>query len=151
MDPTLLAILSIFGGAALTAGAGLFGAWVQSRREHSRWLRDQRYESFSKVLGIMDRFGVLHRNMTDPSEFQQMRDAARDGGDKLARARGFIEASDALMDEFDDALGPVLLLGPDSVREALLAVTESRKTGDEEAQRAARRAAIAEMRRTLGV
>lgn len=42
IDPTLLALLSIFGGATLTVIAGFFGAWIQSRREHSKWLREQR-------------------------------------------------------------------------------------------------------------
>lgn len=53
-DPTVLALLSIFGGAALTALAGLVGWLLQGRREHKRWLRDQRRELFIEVLAVID-------------------------------------------------------------------------------------------------
>lgn len=36
IDPTVLAILSIFGGAALTALAGLIGAGINASRERNR-------------------------------------------------------------------------------------------------------------------
>lgn len=46
IDPTALALLSIFGGVILTVIAGFIGAWIQGRREHAKWLRDQRMAAF---------------------------------------------------------------------------------------------------------
>ncbi len=54
MDPLALALLSIFGGAALTAGAGFLGAWIQSRRETARWWRDERLSAYIAVLQRTD-------------------------------------------------------------------------------------------------
>lgn len=42
-------LLSVFGGALLTALAALIGAWIQSRREHLKWVREQRINTY-KVL-----------------------------------------------------------------------------------------------------
>lgn len=56
LDPTLLALLSIFGGAALTVAAGFVGAWIQGRREHTKWLRDQRYLAHLDYLKKKDRY-----------------------------------------------------------------------------------------------
>lgn len=52
IDPTLLAILSIFGGAALTVLAGIVGAFIQARREHRTWLREKRYDAFVELRRI---------------------------------------------------------------------------------------------------
>lgn len=151
MDPLSLSLLSIFGGAGLTASAGLFGAWIQSRREHEKWVRERRYNAFVRVLDIMDRLSTLAQQATSPSDFEELREAALHKGDKLAAAVSLIERSDALKDELNDAIAPVLLLGPESVREALLRVTEAMKSGDEEAARGARRDVIRLMQQTLGV
>ena len=53
IDPTLLALLSIFGGAMLTALAGVWGAWRQSRREHTRWVRERRYDAYTEFVQIV--------------------------------------------------------------------------------------------------
>jgi len=50
LDPTALALLSIFGGVAVTVVAGFIGAWIQGRREHSRWVRSQRYIAYIAIL-----------------------------------------------------------------------------------------------------
>lgn len=72
MDPTLLAVLSIFGGAALTAGAGFVGTRVQSRREHDRWLREQRHEVCRDYLHALDNYRALFRanRLDDTNEGQ---------------------------------------------------------------------------------
>lgn len=54
LDPTLLALLSIFGGVALTIIAGAIGALIQHRREHSKWLRDQRLRVYTEFLAAHD-------------------------------------------------------------------------------------------------
>lgn len=50
LDPTILALLSIFGGVLLTIIAGGIGALIQHRREHSKWLRDQRLRVYTEHM-----------------------------------------------------------------------------------------------------
>lgn len=52
IDPTALALLSIFGGAALTVIAGFIGAWLQTRREHDRWVREKRLTAYLSFLTV---------------------------------------------------------------------------------------------------
>lgn len=56
IDPTVLALLSIFGGVALTIIAGAVGALIQHRREHSKWLRDHRLRVYTEHLAATDNF-----------------------------------------------------------------------------------------------
>jgi hypothetical protein len=58
MDPITLALLSAFGGVTVTALAGLFGAWIQSRREHARWPHERRYAAYLGVLQELDLDGA---------------------------------------------------------------------------------------------
>lgn len=150
IDPTLLALLP-FAGVLVTVLVGLFGAWVQGRREHARWIREQRYEAFVRVLGAIDDFDTFYRNSTNPSEYQKMRDVLRFGGDKVKQLISAEDAASSLMARFDEAVTPVVILGPDSVRDALREVSAARKAGDEDSRSEARWRAIAEMRRALGV
>lgn len=63
MDATLLSLLSIFGGVALTIVAGLIGAWIQGRREHAKWHRDQRLVAYGDLLSATDNYlGAAARN-----------------------------------------------------------------------------------------
>jgi predicted benzoate:H+ symporter BenE len=43
--PTLL--LTALGGAVVAALAGIIGAIIQGRREHSKWVREQRYTAYT--------------------------------------------------------------------------------------------------------
>ncbi|RUQ85526.1 hypothetical protein [Labedella gwakjiensis] len=52
LDPTAQVLLTIFGAALVTAASGFVGAWLQSRRDHKRWVRQERlgaYVAFMKV------------------------------------------------------------------------------------------------------
>jgi|GEM_PF-3179177 len=69
IDPTILALLSIFGGVAVTIIAGAIGALIQHRREHSKWLRDQRLRVYSEHLAATDDFLRAAQN-GDPAEAQ---------------------------------------------------------------------------------
>lgn len=60
LDPTILALLSIFGGVLLTIIAGGVGALIQHRREHSKWLRDQRLRTYTEFLAAHD--GLIRIN-----------------------------------------------------------------------------------------
>lgn len=59
-------LLTALGGAAVTAAAGVLGAWVQGRREHKRWVRERRYEAYVRFLAGAERFGYAFR-MNDQS------------------------------------------------------------------------------------
>lgn len=56
VDPTVLALIS---GASTAAVIGLLGAWIQSRREHSKWLRERRFEAYRDFMVDMDAFRRL--------------------------------------------------------------------------------------------
>lgn len=69
IDPTLLALLSIFGGVLVTVGAGLLGAWIQGRREHRTWLRAERLTAYAAFLSVVeDAAGAMvFRRLRHPS------------------------------------------------------------------------------------
>ena len=54
IDPTALALLSIFGGVALTIIAGGIGALFQRAHEKNKWLRDQRLRVYTEFLAAHD-------------------------------------------------------------------------------------------------
>jgi hypothetical protein len=61
-DLTVVSLLSIFGGVVVTVLAGLIGAWIQSRREHTKWRRDQRLVAYVELLAATDNYlGAAHR------------------------------------------------------------------------------------------
>lgn len=51
IDPWTTLLLGALGAAAL----GLFGAWIQSRREHSKWIREQRFSAYMALLAEIER------------------------------------------------------------------------------------------------
>ena len=50
LDPTAQLLLTIFGAALVTALAGLAGAGLQGRREHKRWVRQERLAAYLDFL-----------------------------------------------------------------------------------------------------
>lgn len=147
MDPTLLAILSIFGGASLTAGAGFFGAWLQSRREHARWLREQRYEAYARLIAHQLHFDVL--NVKVDRLGAQLDTASPEQLTVILQDR---ESLAALIDEqasaAPEAVTAVYLLGSIEVKELAAAYLQGRADGE---YRAAEAAFLSAMRRSIGV
>jgi hypothetical protein len=47
-------VFVLLSGAGAAAVVGLFGAWIQSRREHVRWIREQRLAAYWDLLRIAD-------------------------------------------------------------------------------------------------
>lgn len=74
IDPTLLALLSIFGGAALTVIAGFVGAAIQSRNEHAKWLRERRFEAFQHILSTLKKMRAYEDDW-EKSEHDRLRDS----------------------------------------------------------------------------
>jgi hypothetical protein len=92
MDPTLLAVLSIFGGVAVTAGAGLFGAWIQSRREHRKWLRERRIHTYDRAHRLVEdmRYGDHDRDVAD-HYIKKIEDLANEAGIPPADREKFVD------------------------------------------------------------
>lgn len=78
IDPTVLAILSIFGGAALTALAGLIGAGINASREHNRWLREQRISAYERAHGLLEEMRYHTQDERDVERFRKELDALAD-------------------------------------------------------------------------
>ncbi|MGX1694069.1 hypothetical protein ACWIBQ_01620 [Microbacterium keratanolyticum] len=148
MDPTTLAVLSIFGGAALTAVAGFVGAWLQGRREHSRWLREQRYEAFTRFMAYQHRVDVI-KNKSDRLD-AQMASAISDAKRDLLRADTQVLRSELseLEATIPDAVTAMYLLGSRDVEAKGRAYMQGRLDGDD---RAAEAAFLEAMRAALGV
>jgi len=92
IDPLASLLVGAFGAALLTVCGGLFGAWLQSRREHSRWLRDQRASGYVEYLIAA----------------QRVEAAPGATADDLVRTGELVEA-------LDSATVRLRLLGPDTV------------------------------------
>lgn len=153
LDPTMLALLSIFGGVALTVVAGFFGAWIQARREHKKWLREQRYESFVIFLGLMEKLVSISQDMADitsrinagtehnTKSVKALSDSATQLGEQLEDTRQRIMAADV----------PMRLLGPASVESALTQGLPKLFDPDPSVADIAKVTIIAAMRKPLGV
>lgn len=53
------AVLALMSGASTAALIGLMGAWIQSRREHGKWLRERRLEAYRAFMIDMDTYRRL--------------------------------------------------------------------------------------------
>lgn len=92
LDPALFTII----GAAIAAGFGLLGAWIQGRREHHRWAREKRYEANLTFLKLVDRHQQRKQNKLGTPDLKKEPD---------------------VLAEMNDAVSAVALLGPESLIE----------------------------------
>lgn len=114
-DPTLLALFSIL-GVGLTIIAGFVGAWIQGRREHNRWLREQRYEAFANMLALTGKIAKMWADVDVLEERAAAANAAGEPTDKLLQSLVQLrERAEKAYATFDDAAAPLLILGPTSV------------------------------------
>ena len=93
VDPVLALVVGAFGAALLTAVAGAIGALVQGKREHARWVREQRFDAYRAYLRAVER-------MPSPP----------------TRRADFEDFSEVVM----DALADIGLVGPSEVMEAAM-------------------------------
>ncbi|WP_295790896.1 hypothetical protein [uncultured Microbacterium sp.] len=156
IDPTVLALLSIFGGALLTAAAGAWGAWRQSKREHVRWVRERRYEAYLEFIRVARSMVYWRAELTrqkiksealdrEEAENKARRLNAEDGDaiDEVERVAEQLETKNRLLTEMIvrsrdaiadlnsrilDASAPFYLLGPDSVAKAAQALRKTLAT-----------------------
>lgn len=163
IDPTLLAVLSIFGGVAVTAGAGLLGAWIQGRREHTRWLRERRLDAYLRFIphvheleawrGVHDRRALEIEAMVIEKAALDERLATATVSDsriaivgemtdltrRMTEMEAVQEKSTAqfqdIVDRAVDAASPAGLLGSSLVRSAAYATIDRQASADERIRR----------------
>lgn len=92
IDPLVALLVGAFGAAALTVGGGFLGAFLQHRREHERWIREQRFDAYRDFLSGAERMTTW---VATSSTQEVLRDTQR-------------------------AIAAVRLLGPDDVIEAAI-------------------------------
>jgi hypothetical protein len=99
IDPLLSLLVGAFGAAALTVGGGLAGAYIQSKREHARWIREQRLGAYAAYARASERILSLR-------------------GSDTPEGREYLEQAHA-------ATATLRLLGPEHVFDAAFAFTVS--------------------------
>lgn len=163
LDPVLLSLLSIFGGVLVTVLAGFLGAWLASRRAHRAWLRERRYEAyvaaFALVKGFdLNRYKTLKLAASGDASVKEWESAGRDATppeiDGLERSiddiRRLVAEADEMYGTVAAVLGPVILLGPDSVARNVYEMQAAYESGDDEALGKAEVAFRDSARRVLG-
>jgi hypothetical protein len=178
LDPTTQLLLTIFGAAFLTALAGFAGAWLQGRREHRRWLRQERLGAYLTFLRFVHRqwsaADDLERTQARSLQFHadltQVREQIAAASDDAARAALITEQerldtiyTDLLVEverlqaemgmqlkEVIDAGAACFLLGPRSVVDNAHRVAEGMMFGSEAMARRIETMEMA-MRRALNI
>lgn len=141
---TALAVLSIFGGAALTVIAGFIGAYIQARREHKRWVLDHRYEAFVRAFALIKAF--------DLNRSKQMKLAEREGATiDDPDLQALLAQADELYTTVADAMIPIAVLGPDSVSRHVLDMQAAYEAEDKIALGEAERAFVISARKALKI
>jgi len=138
-DSASIVLLSIFGGAALTALAGLFGAWLQGRREHKKWVRERRFEAFTAAESVFTQLTFMDVRLTRYSEAGD-----RKSFDALVRER-----EDFVTKMIGGVLAPLELLGPAAVVEAQMAYIRLDPAAPADTKAAAAEAVTSSMRVAL--
>ena len=78
VDPLLSLLIGAFGASVVGLAGALLGAWLQSRREHSRWTRDKRFEAYAALFELDERRrDVEQRGADSPEAAEYLRELAR--------------------------------------------------------------------------
>ncbi len=96
-----LFIGSLFGFAA-SLGLAFVGAWLQSKREHRRWVREKRYEHVLRILRIASGEDWKHRH---GDTFDQLRN-------QLAEGSGDVDKIEQRFVALQEAVAELGLIGP---------------------------------------
>lgn len=127
MDSLTVGLISGIGAASLTVVGGLIGAWIQGRREHDRWLRERRFEAYTKFMRHQHQITLMSAVLDNLSA-----SIKKDGSnipviqDKLAAAQERINESERQLPE---ATTELYILAAGEVEQAARAYLEARVTG----------------------
>ena len=160
IDPTLLTFLTIFGAVGVTTLAGVALAIWQSIRDHARWVRERRYEGFTRILALAERSARIREEGMELMERAAEVRAAFEAGDKAAGAEAAdlaeqldrnLERASPLEMELTDVAAALEVLGPNHVIEALNALTDTYTKGDAQATDDAKDAFVIAVRKALRI
>ncbi len=115
MDEFTKVLLGIAGGAfggAIVAGVfGLTGAWIASRREHFKWLREEKLKAYSDFLKAIEAFnwsmGEMRLKVETPFEMEAYVESVR----KIEQSRLLILAPSKVYHCADNTLNAVARMG----------------------------------------
>ena len=117
-------------GALLALVGGLLGAWIQGRREHRRWVREQRFEAYQRALRFVERMRTVgtddlsnalvefvHEQMpgAPSSEVEEMLAVMRESLGETERPTENLRSLRALSEERVEVMTLIALLGPSEV------------------------------------
>lgn len=160
IDPTLLTLLTIFGAVGVTTLAGVGLAFWQSHRDHARWVRERRYEGFTRILALAERSARIREEGMELMERSEAVRAAHEAGDENAgpEAGDLAEEMERNLErvrpieaELTDVAATLEVLGPNRVIEALNALSDTYTKGDAKATEDAKDAFVIAVRKALKI
>lgn len=152
---------AVLSGAVLAGVVALFGAWIESRREHRRWLRERRYEAYTRVYALIQAFNLnagkterIARRLVPPSVENGPKWRLKVGLWQVRTnrsIRALLAEDDSRYGTVGEVLAPILLLGPREVTVHALAMQNAHEAGDREAYGKASRAFLRAAAKVLKV
>lgn len=79
-----LVLFSGLVGVLVTVSAGFLGAWVQSRREHRKWIRERRFEAFAQINLTIERMNSYEKFVKRDISQETLDELVADTGKTLA-------------------------------------------------------------------
>jgi hypothetical protein len=86
IDPLVALLVGAFGAALLTVVGGLIGAWIQSIREHRKWLRERRFEAYRDFMINMSQLSHILSAKIDASRAVNVRAGLDAWSDQIVRS-----------------------------------------------------------------
>lgn len=136
-------LVPVIVGALLALVGGLLGAWIQGRREHSRWVREQRFQAYQRALLFVERvraFGdddliakfVAEQMPEDSPERDEMLERMRARLGEAEQPAESIRALRALSGERFEVTTLIALVGPSDVATHLSETVAALESDDDE-------------------
>lgn len=152
-------LLTALGGAVAAGLFALLGSWVQSRREHHRWIRERRYEAYLDAYNLLDEYNRVYERFrsarNDHDRISEMKVLDRHAVSEQKEVRA-INASkelsstlEALQEKLYAATVRVQLLGTKRVESALVQISQENRSGTDESRREAHRRFVKEARKVI--
>ena len=160
------ALVPVVVGGLLALVGGLIGAWVQGRREHSRWVREQRFEAYQRALRFIERMRGLGYDPVDDvieeliaedmpeapeAEKDEMRERMRHRLGEDDRRGDKFRAMRALDAEHVEVTTLLALVGPSDVAVRLSETLAAITSDDEDRYYAASESLLGAMWKPLGI
>lgn len=160
------ALVPVVVGGLLALIGGLLGAWVQGRREHSRWVREQRFEAYQRALRFIERMRALDYDPVDDvieeliaedmpdapeAEKDEMRERMRRRLGEDDRRPEKFRAMRAMDEERADVMSLLALVGPIEVAVHLSETITASTSEDDDRYDAALEDLMGAMWKPLGI